>query len=80
VPGYEASVWFDLVAPNGTTAEIVGKLNNEINAALADAKSTARRPKWRLGGSPADFGRLIAAESEKWAKVIRANIGPPASA
>ena len=66
-------------APKNTPAEIVDKLNKEINAALADPKheGAPRRP-WRHGvfaGSPADFGKFIADETEKWAKVIRtANI------
>src|SRR5262245_35455762 len=74
VPGYEASQWYGLGAPKGTSAEIVAKLNNEINAALADARMKTRfadiggQP---LGGSPADFGRLIADETEKWAKVVK---------
>jgi tripartite-type tricarboxylate transporter receptor subunit TctC len=75
VPGYEASNWFGLGAPKATPAEIVEKLNAAINAGLADPKIKARLAD--LGGdvlalSPADFGRLIADETEKWAKVIRA--------
>jgi tripartite-type tricarboxylate transporter receptor subunit TctC len=80
VAGYEATVWFGIGAPKATTAEIVDKLNKEINAGLADPKIKARladlggRP---LVGSPADFGRFIADETEKWGKVIRAaNIKP----
>jgi tripartite-type tricarboxylate transporter receptor subunit TctC len=75
VPGYEASVWFGLGAPNGTPAEIIDKLNQETNAALADPKIKARMAESggnALAGSPADFGKLIAEETEKWAKVIRA--------
>jgi tripartite-type tricarboxylate transporter receptor subunit TctC len=80
VPGYEASTWFGVGAPKATPAEIVEKLNKEINAGLADPKMKARLAD--LGGtvlavSPADFGKLIADETEKWAKVIRtANIKP----
>ena len=80
VPGYEASNWFGICAPSGTPAEVVGKLNKEINAALADHKIKARLAD--LGSvpltlSPADFGKLIAEETEKWAKVVRAaNIKP----
>jgi tripartite-type tricarboxylate transporter receptor subunit TctC len=80
VPGYEASGWFGVGAPRDTPAEIVDRLNNEINAALADPKIKARLAD--LGGtplviSPADFKKLIADETEKWAKVIRAaNIKP----
>ena len=80
VPGYEASTWQGLGAPGNTPAEIVDKLNKEINAALSDPKIKARLADLGgtvLGGSPADFGRLIADETEKWGKVIRAaNIKP----
>ena len=75
VPGYEASQWYGISAPNNTPADIVGKLNREINAAIADPAMKARfaaiggEP---LPGSPAEFGRLIAEETEKWAKVVRA--------
>jgi tripartite-type tricarboxylate transporter receptor subunit TctC len=75
VPDYEASNWYGVGAPEGTPTEIVGKLNNEVNAALADAKMKTRLGDLGgavLAGSPADFGRLIAAETEKWGKVIRA--------
>jgi tripartite-type tricarboxylate transporter receptor subunit TctC len=75
VPGYEATGWFGLGAPDKTPADIVDRLNKEINAGLADAAMKARLAD--LGGtvvtgSPADFGKLIADETEKWAKVIRA--------
>ena len=80
VPGYEASAWYGVGAPKNTPAEIVDKLNKEINAALADPKIKARLADLGgtvLAGSPADFGKLIAEETEKWAKVIRAaNIKP----
>src|SRR5262249_49355215 len=75
VPGYEASGWFGLGAPKGTPVEIIDMLNKEINAALADPKMKARLADLGgtvLAGSPADFGKLIAEETEKWAKVIRA--------
>ncbi len=75
VPGYEASSWYGIGAPRNTPAEIVDKLNKEINAALADPKIKARLADLGgtvLAGSPADFGKLIADETEKWAKVIRA--------
>jgi tripartite-type tricarboxylate transporter receptor subunit TctC len=75
VPGYEASQWYGLGAPKNTPAEIVEKLNREINAALADPKMKARLADLGgtpLPGSPADFGNLIAEETEKWDKVIRA--------
>ena len=80
VPGYEASSVFGLGAPRNTPAEIIDKLNKEINAALADPKFKARLAALdgaMLGGSPADFGKLIDDETEKWRKVIRlANIKP----
>ena len=75
LPGYEASAWFGLGAPRGTPVEIVGKLNREVNAALADPKAHARLEDLAgvvISGSPADFGQLIGAEIEKWGKVIRA--------
>jgi tripartite-type tricarboxylate transporter receptor subunit TctC len=75
VPGYVASNWYGLGAPKNTPAEIVAKLNREINAGLADPKLRARLADLGgtvLGGSPADFGKFIADESEKWGKVIRA--------
>ncbi len=75
LPGYEASAWFGVGAPKATPTEIVEKLNKEINAGLADPKMKARLADvggTALSGSPADFGKLIADETEKWAKVIRA--------
>jgi tripartite-type tricarboxylate transporter receptor subunit TctC len=75
VPGYEVSSWFGIGAPTNTPEEIIDKLNGEINAALADPKIKARIAKLGstvLAGSPADFGRLIAAETEKWDRLIRA--------
>jgi tripartite-type tricarboxylate transporter receptor subunit TctC len=74
VPGYEASFWFGVGAPKATPAEIVDKLNKEINAGLVDPKFKARLADLGgtvLAGSPADFGKLIAEETEKWAKVIK---------
>jgi tripartite-type tricarboxylate transporter receptor subunit TctC len=74
VPGYESSQWYGVVAPRNTPAEIVDKLNQEINAALADPKMKARLSDLGgtvLPGSPAGFGKLIAEETEKWAKVIK---------
>jgi tripartite-type tricarboxylate transporter receptor subunit TctC len=75
VPGYETSAWAGVGAPKNTPAQIIDKLNEAINAGLPDPKLKARFAD--LGGtvmmgSPADFGRLIAEESDKWAKVIRA--------
>jgi tripartite-type tricarboxylate transporter receptor subunit TctC len=75
VPGYEASAWYGIGAPKNTPAEIVDKLNKEINAALADPKIKGRLVDLGgtvLGGTPADFGKLIAEETEKWGKVIHA--------
>jgi tripartite-type tricarboxylate transporter receptor subunit TctC len=74
VPGYEASTWFGIGAPKNTPAEIVDKLNKEINAGLADPKLKGRLADLGatvLAGSPAEFGKLIADETEKWAKVVR---------
>jgi tripartite-type tricarboxylate transporter receptor subunit TctC len=74
VPGYEASPWWGVGAPKNTPAEIVEKLNKEINAALADPKINARLTELGaspLKGSPADFGRHLADETEKWARVVK---------
>jgi tripartite-type tricarboxylate transporter receptor subunit TctC len=74
VPGYEASNWWGAGAPRNTPAAIVDRLNKEINAGLADPKMKARLAEMGgmvLAGSPADFGKLIADETEKWAKVVK---------
>ena len=74
VPGYEASGWYGVGAPRGTPAEAIDKLNKEINAALADPNMKARLADLggtALAGSPADFGKLIADETEKWGKVVK---------
>jgi tripartite-type tricarboxylate transporter receptor subunit TctC len=74
VPGYEASNWFGVGAPKATPAAIVEQLNKEINASLADPKLKARLTDLGgtpLVGSPADFGKLIAEETEKWGKVVK---------
>src|SRR5204863_3600452 len=74
VPGFEASAWFGMGVPKGTPAEIVDKLNSEVNAALADPKIKARLLDMggiSIAGSPADFGKLLAEETEKWAKVVK---------
>jgi tripartite-type tricarboxylate transporter receptor subunit TctC len=80
LPGYEGGIWYGLGAPKATPAEIVNKLNKEVNAALDDPKMKARLADLGgtpLPGSPAEFGKLIAEETEKWGKVIRAaNIKP----
>jgi tripartite-type tricarboxylate transporter receptor subunit TctC len=75
IADFEASQWVGLVAPRGTPPAIIGKLNTEINAALGDPRMKARFADIGgvvLPGSPADFGKLIGDETEKWAKVIRA--------
>ena len=80
VPGYEASTVFGVGAPRNTPAEIVQKLNREINGALADPRFKARFVDLgftALEGSPADFVKLIADETEKWSKVIWADTGKP---
>jgi tripartite-type tricarboxylate transporter receptor subunit TctC len=74
-PGYEASGWYGIAAPKATPGEIIDKLNREINAGLADARTGQRLADLGclvLAGSPADFGAFVARETEKWAKVIRA--------
>jgi tripartite-type tricarboxylate transporter receptor subunit TctC len=74
VPGYEVSDWFGIAAPMNIPADIVEKLNKAINAALVDPKTRARLDDLGgmiLGGSPADFGKLISEETEKWAKVVK---------
>ena len=80
VPGYEASQWYGLGAPKNTPAEIVSKLNSEVNAGLADPKLKVRLADLgvdTMSVTSADFGKLIADETEKWGKVIRAaNIKP----
>ena len=74
VPGYETSAWQGIGAPKNTPAEIINKLNKEINAGLADPKIKTRVADMGgtvLAGSPADFGKLIADETEKWGKVVK---------
>jgi tripartite-type tricarboxylate transporter receptor subunit TctC len=74
VPGYEASTWYGVGVPKNTPAEIVDKLNKEINAALADPKIRARLAELGanvLAGSPTDFAKLITDETEKWGKVVK---------
>jgi tripartite-type tricarboxylate transporter receptor subunit TctC len=74
VPGYESSQWFGLGAPRTTPAEVIDRLNKEVNGALADPKF--RVPLAEIGGtplaeSPTDFGKLIVEDTEKWAKVVK---------
>jgi tripartite-type tricarboxylate transporter receptor subunit TctC len=75
LPGYEASNWFGIGAPKNTAPEIINKLNTEINAALSDPKMTVRLTDLGGGtpliGSATDFGKLIADETDKWAKVVK---------
>ena len=74
IPGFEASSWFGIAAPKGTPADIVALINRETNAGLADPTIKARLDDMggmALTGSPADFGKLITDETEKWGKVIR---------
>jgi len=74
VPGYEASAWFGLGAPKGTPPEIIELLNKEVNAAVADANVRARLVDMggmMINGTPAEFGRIIAEETDKWAKVVK---------
>jgi len=74
LPGYEASSWYGIGVPKNAPAEIVDKLNKEINTALTDAKMKTRLADlggMMLPGTPTDFGKLIADETEKWSKVVR---------
>src|SRR5712671_3621856 len=74
LPGYGASGWQGIGAPKNTPPQIIDKLNQEINAGLADPKVKARLAELGgilIPGSPADFGKLVAAETDKWAKVIK---------
>ncbi len=73
VPGYEATAWFGIGMPKGTPREAIDRINAEINRALADPKMRARLAELGgvpIAGSPEDFGKVIAAETEKWAKVV----------
>jgi tripartite-type tricarboxylate transporter receptor subunit TctC len=75
MPGYEASTWFGLGVPKSTPAQIINKLNQEANVALANPKIKGRLAEVGgivLAGSPDDFGKFIADETEKWGQVIRA--------
>jgi tripartite-type tricarboxylate transporter receptor subunit TctC len=75
LPGYEASAWYGIGAPRHTSAELIERLNNEVNASIADPKFKARLANLAgtvLAGSPADFGKLIADETRKWDRVILA--------
>jgi tripartite-type tricarboxylate transporter receptor subunit TctC len=75
VPGYEASAWFGMAVPKGTPRAIIQKLNGEVNAALADPGVQAKLADLGgifISGTPEDFGKVIAAETDKWAKVVKA--------
>jgi tripartite-type tricarboxylate transporter receptor subunit TctC len=80
LPDYEASAWFGVGAPKRTPAELIERLNKEVNISIADPKFKARFANLGgtvLAGSPADFGKLISDETKKWGKVIvAANIKP----
>jgi tripartite-type tricarboxylate transporter receptor subunit TctC len=74
VPGYEVSQWYRMVAPKNTPVGIIDKLNREINAALIDARMKAKFSQIggeALGGSPSEFGKLLAEETDKWGKVVK---------
>ena len=74
VPGYEASAWYGVGVPKGTPDDIIDKINKEINAILAEPKAKARLADLGaslVAGSPADFGKLVADETEKWGKVVK---------
>ena len=75
LPGYQITQWYDMAAPKNTPAEIVDKLNKEINAAIADPGMKARLAALGgepLPGSPAAFGKLVAEDTETWARVVKA--------
>jgi tripartite-type tricarboxylate transporter receptor subunit TctC len=74
VPGYEASQWYGISAPKGTPADVIEKLNREVNVVLADPKIVAKLAELGasvVAGTPADFGKLVADETAKWAKVVK---------
>jgi tripartite-type tricarboxylate transporter receptor subunit TctC len=76
VPGYEATAWFGIGMPKGTPREIIDKLNAEVNRALADPKMRERLAELggkSIAGTPEDFGNVIAAETEKWAPIVKAS-------
>jgi tripartite-type tricarboxylate transporter receptor subunit TctC len=74
VPGYEASAWFGIGVPKGTPMPIIERLNREINAGLADPKVRDKLVDlggMLMGGTPAEFGKVVVEETEKWAKVVK---------
>jgi tripartite-type tricarboxylate transporter receptor subunit TctC len=75
VPGYEASAWFGMAVPKGTPRAVIDKLNHEVNVALADPAMQAKLAEiggMLIPGTPEDFGKIIATETEKWSKVVKA--------
>ena len=80
LPGYEATIWNGLSAPKNMPAEIVEKLNRAINAAVADPKLIARFAELGarvLSGSPSDYAKLVANETEKWGKIVKLSGAKP---
>ena len=80
MPGYEAVQWYGIVAPRNTPAQIVDRLNAEINAGLADPKMRARLADLGgvpMAGTPGEFGKFIADETEKWGKVVKSSGAKP---
>jgi tripartite-type tricarboxylate transporter receptor subunit TctC len=76
VPGYEATAWFGIGMPKGAPREAIDKINAEVNRALADPKMRERLAALGgvpIGGTPEDFGKVIASETDKWAKVVAAS-------
>ena len=74
VPGYEASAWFGMGAPKGTPAAVIEKINKTVNEALADPKMKTRLADLGgipMGGTPADFGKVMASETAKWEKAVK---------
>jgi tripartite-type tricarboxylate transporter receptor subunit TctC len=74
LPGYEATIWNGLSGPKGTPVDVIRKLNGAINAALADPKMVARFAELGakvIPGSPEDYAKLVAAETEKWGKIVQ---------
>src|SRR5262249_43992253 len=74
VPGYEASAWFGIGVPKGTPKDVIDTLNKAVNLAMADPKMKSKLADlggMQMGGSPADFGRIMVEETEKWAKVVK---------
>ncbi len=80
LPGYEGEPWYGIAAPKATSTDVITKLNEEVNVALADPAIKTRLADLGatpLPGSPADFGKLLVEETEKWAKVVRMSGAKP---